>query len=107
MRVKLADFGLAYQDIFEGRASYFNIRWVAPEVWRHMNAGQYDSDGSDEESSSDESDSDDDSSNSDASQNLEKVSEKKELVDMDSQASKSGKLFNYFHVARNIGNIVK
>ena len=42
MRVKLADFGLAYQDIFEGRESQFNIRWAAPEIWRKLIDDSYD-----------------------------------------------------------------
>ena len=36
MRVKLADFGLAYQEIFDGTKSYFNIRWAAPEIWENI-----------------------------------------------------------------------
>ena len=49
--MKLADFGLAYQDIFEGVESKFNIRWVAPEIWRvQVQRGHYDSDDSDADS---------------------------------------------------------
>ena len=45
MRVKLADFGLAYQDIFEGQESQFNVRWAAPEIWKKiMEISEEDSD---------------------------------------------------------------
>ena len=61
MRVKLADFGLAYQDIFEGQESQFNVRWAAPEIWRKlMDIAEENSDDDSCESSSDEDDEDED-----------------------------------------------
>ena len=68
--MKLADFGLAYQDIFEGQESQFNVRWAAPEIWRKiMDLNEEDSDGGscsssdDEGSPSDENEGNDDVSN--------------------------------------------
>lgn len=64
MRIKLADFGLAYQDIFEGQESQFNVRWAAPEIWRRlMETNDYGSDDDDYEYS------DEESSDSERSQN--------------------------------------
>jgi len=58
MRVKLADFGLAYQDIFEGQESQFNVRWAAPEIWRKiMDLADEESDGISSSSSSDDEES--------------------------------------------------
>lgn len=57
MRVKLADFGLAYQDIFEGQESQFNVRWAAPEIWKKiMEMSEEDSDGFSDSSSDDDDD---------------------------------------------------
>jgi len=56
--VKLADFGLAYQDIFEGQESQFNVRWAAPEIWRKiMDLADEESDGISSSSSSDDEES--------------------------------------------------
>ena len=56
--MKLADFGLAYQDIFEGQESQFNVRWAAPEIWRKIvDLADEESDGISSSSSSDDEES--------------------------------------------------
>ena len=47
--MKLADFGLAYQEIFDGRKSYFNIRWAAPEIWEDITKAITDCDRDDDD----------------------------------------------------------